>query len=388
MDKCGGDSPRGPSHKTSKMKNSRKIVIGLAVMMLAAQTFGQVDQRKMDRDLTIAENILATLSNSENRNIFSSSREIESNYIPGYGVIFSLPQNSLVYTARSKDGIAVISQSGDSYTYSIGSNSNRISEKEEKEREELGEAIEEQLKENMTLFLIDYADLIGQLKPTDRIMVNVKNARNNYWFSGSNSNAKQKEGRTAEILKSDLIALKQGKASREATIDKINFKVNDSESKSRDLELFSSIFGRLYEADMSSTYYSANRTIYYERLDNLGAIFNMKVYSSNEDNGRHRIRTTGEGGLTREERDRKVNEMYPEFEKTLKENILDYGRTIKSLKPSEMLIFKVNLTECRECEMPKEIELSLKASALADFDSGKTNKENALKAFSLKRTEN
>lgn len=357
------------------------------MMTLAMQSVGQIDQERMDRDLTIAENILATLSNSNNRNLFSSSRNIESTYIPDYGVIFSLPQNSLVYTSRSREGVSIISQSGDSYSYAIGSNHNDRSEKEEKEREELEKAVEDQLKENMTIFLVDYADLIGQLKGSDRIMVNVKSSSNQIWVSNSNLR-KQSNGRTAEILKSDLAAYKSGKSSRDETIGKINFKINDEASKSRDLELFSSIFGRLYEADMSSTYYSSNRSIYYERLDNLGAIFSMKVYSSSEDNGRHTIRTTGESGLTRAERDDKVNDMYPEFEKSLKENMLDYGRTIKSLKPTEMLIFKVNLTECKQCEMPRAIEVSIKASTLADYDSGKTNKANALSAIKVKKISN
>ncbi|MEP5613753.1 MAG: hypothetical protein ABJP45_15985 [Cyclobacteriaceae bacterium] len=367
-------------------------------MVISFTTVGQeIDQQRMDRDLKIAENILSTLSNND-RNIFSLSRSIESNYIPDYGVIFTLPQSTLIYTTRSGGGIAVVAptppravsgtSSGSSYSYVIADSDDNESNSVRVSGEEMSEKVRELLEENMTTFLIDYADLIGQLTPTDRIMVNVKNSKNQLWVSDRNVSAKQSTGRTAEILKSDLIAYKQGKASREETIKKIKFAERGGEAKERDLELFSSIFSRLYEPDMSTTYYASSRNINYERLENLGAIFSMRVYSSSEDNGRHVIRTTGERGLTREERDRKVNEMYPEFEKNFKENVIDYGRTIKSLKPSERLVFRVRLTECKGCEMPRSIELTVKGSTLSDFDSGKINRDNALKAITIKKIAN
>jgi hypothetical protein len=368
--------------------------MAFAVMVMQGNAQG-IDQQRMDRDLKIAENILSTLSNND-RNIYSLSRSIESNYIPEYGVVFSLPQTALIYQTRVKGGVTVIAPTdseSSSYSYNyVVSDEEDDTEADvrvevvtgDKAREETAKLIKEQ----MTIFLIDYADLIGQLNPSDRIMINVKNQKNQVWVSDRNLKTKQSKGMTAEILKSDLIAYKQGEASREKTIEKINFTERGDETRERDLELFSSIFSRLYEPDLSSTYYSSSQTINYERLENLGAIFSMKVYSSTNNKGFHTIRTTGESGLTSEERNSKVNAMYPEFESTLKENILDYGRTIKSLRPSENLIFKVKLTECKGCEMPKEIEVSIKASTLSDFDSGKIKREAALKIISIKKINN
>lgn len=372
------------------MKTIRRTIfsLGLAIMIVGS-TFGQsIDQERMDRDLKIAENILGTLSNSNNRGFFSS-RSVESNYVPDYGVIFSVPQSSMVFaTSRPSNGI-VISEttSGSGYSYVVADAPDNDDKVKEVSKEEYKAEVDKQLKEQMTLFLVDYADLIGQLKPTDRIMINVKNNRNQVWINNDQVSEKNM-GQTAAIVKSDLIAFKSGKASREATIGKIIFtEVNDKMEK--DLELFSSIFSRLYEPDMSNTYYASSRNINYERLDNLGAIFSMRVYSSSsDDNGKHTIRTTGERGLTQAERNAKVNAMYPEFEKNMKGNIIDYGRTIKSLKPAEMLIIKVRLTECDDCEMPKSIEMSVKGSVLSDFDSGKLTREKAMDAISVKKTAN
>jgi len=391
--------------KLKKMKKITRIIYTLAfAMMVSVTAVSQgIDQERMDRDLKIAENILSTLSNND-RNIFSLSRSIESNYIPDYGVIFSLPQSTLVYTSRSEGGVTVVApspprppkaprsggsgSSTSSYSYVIADSDDSDSNVKIIGAEEFTEKTKELLEENMTTFLVDYADLIGQLKPTDRILINVKNSKNQVWVSSGNLSAKQSTGRTAEILKSDLIAYKQGKSSREETIKKVKFSDRKGETKERDLELFSSIFSRLYESDMSSTYYASSRNINYERLENLGAIFSMRVYSSSEDNGRHTIRTTGESGLTREQRNEKVNAMYPAFEKEFKENMIDYGRTIKSIKPSEMLMFKVRLTECKGCDMPRSIELTVKGSTLSGFDSGKISRDNALKEITVKKTDN
>ncbi|WP_370089575.1 hypothetical protein [Ekhidna sp.] len=371
------------------MRTIRRTIfsLGLAILIVGS-TLGQgIDQERMDRDLKIAENILGTLSND--RNLFSG-RNIESNYVPDYGVIFSMPQSSIVFASGKAESVSVVS-SGSGYSYVVAdspSSDDREREVAKKaSAEEQSKGYEEKVKEQMTLFLVDYADLIGQLKPTDRIMVNLKKSRNYVWVSGEKVEDKNM-GMTAEILKGDLIAYKSGKASREQTISKIKFtEVNDKMEK--DLELFSSIFSRLYEPDMSNTYYASSRNINYERMDNLGAIFSMRVYSSSSDNnGLHTIRTTGEGGLTQEERNEKVNAMYPDFETSLRQNVVDYGRTIKSLKPSELLIIRVRLTECKGCEMPKSIELSVKASVLSDFDSGKISRDKAMEAISIKKESN
>ena len=89
-----------------------------------------------------------------------------------------------------------------------------------------------------------------------------------------------------------------------------------------------------------------------------------------------------------ETRDKKVKELYPIFEKEIKENILDYGRTLKSLKDDEVLIFNIKLTRCNECAIPSTLELSVKSSVLKDVNSGKLAKEAALTKIIVKKGPN
>ena len=65
--------------------------------------------------------------------------------------------------------------------------------------------------------------------------------------------------------------------------------------------------------------------------------------------------TVGLEDVDQATRDKTVKELYPKFEQELKDNILEYGRTLKSLKDDEVLVFQVKLTRCVGCEIPSII---------------------------------
>ena len=78
-------------------------------------------------------------------------------------------------------------------------------------------------------------------------------------------------------------------------------------------------------------------------------------------------------------------ESIPQFEKELKENILDYAKTVKSLNEDENLILQVGLTQCSGCEMPEQIDVTVRQSILKGYDSGKIKREEALNKISVKK---
>ena len=152
--------------------------------------------------------------------------------------------------------------------------------------------------------------------------------------------------------------------------------------------MLSSIFTRLYRPDLSKTYF-VDGNVYYERLRDFGTIFYMQVVSSVEQGlNRFTIPTLELQNLTQEERDKKITELYPAFEKDIKENILEYGRTVKSLEDNERLIFNISLTKCTGCGIPSTLELAIPASALKDFGTGKIDKNAAMKQFTVKKGAN
>jgi hypothetical protein len=84
-------------------------------------------------------------------------------------------------------------------------------------------------------------------------------------------------------------------------------------------------------------------------------------------------------------RDKKVTELYPKFEQELKENMLEYGRTLRSLGDEEVLVFNVSLTKCKGCGIPSTVELNVKNSVVKDFGAGKIDKNTALSRFIVKK---
>lgn len=378
------------------MKLNRHIQLIVALMLLSATcTFGQgYDEQRMDRDLKIAANILTTLSSGEDGS-FRFYNKVEGNYIPDYGVIFSLPKTSVVYGTVGRGrtlyttGSSVVVYGEDDEDDEDARKKEAKVQQQKQELMELKEKAEKQTRQVMIDFLADYADLIGQLKPTDRVVVqsqgrNERIYAETIFVDGQKTKRAGNSGLSAQVLKSDISAYKEGKLSRDAFEKKIEFTTGEDEEVAKDIRLFSSIFARLYEPDISTTYYTSSRTIGYTQLANFGITFNMKVYSSSSDNGLHTIRTTGESGLTQDERNVKVNAMYPDFKESFKENLLDYGRTIKSIKPDEMIVFKVALTECKGCDMPEKIEVTVKGSTLKDYDAGKLSRDKAMAMITVK----
>lgn len=393
------------------MKNRMKLWIGVIVALTfqSQATFAQTkDDDRMKRDIEVAENVLATLIKQELKQEHTFfGLDIKGSYQPGYGVTFRLPGDFSMPFVMSIGGGAdfkganVIS-GGDGYHYSITQNGSSEEEKVvEVVRSENGvNKVKQKMKDRRVLsndsirkeyndriieaakdFILDYGDFISQLSANEKIIVTNQGDRHHLYFNSAKRSRISVEG-----SKSDISALRQGKLSRDQALKKLVVINTESiEVKEPDMEMLSSIFSRLYRPDLSKTYFS-ERNVYYERLKDYGIIFYMQVYSSNEsDVNKFNIPTLGLSNLDKATRDKKVADLYPEFERDLKENILEYGRTIKSLKENEVLVFNVALTKCAGCKIPGTLELSLKSSVLTDFGSGKMDKLTAMSKFSIKK---
>ncbi|HLZ15931.1 MAG TPA: hypothetical protein VKQ08_02780, partial [Cyclobacteriaceae bacterium] len=115
-------------------------------------------------------------------------------------------------------------------------------------------------------------------------------------------------------------------------------------------------------------------------------IYHMQVYASNQvDNDGWDLPTIHLRDVDQQTRDKKVKELYPEFEKSVKEDLLEYGRTLKSLKDDEALMFEIQMTRCKGCNIPVSLELTVKNSVLKDYTSGKISKEAALAKITMKK---
>jgi hypothetical protein len=384
-----------------------KLWIGVCAMLVsqAYNTFAQkVDDERMKRDIEVSENVLSTLVKQElNQQRGLWGMDIKGAYLPGYGVTFRLPIDynvPFVFSIGGEDNASVVyDRRGDSYSYSITTRDGRDEEDDDSEDRAVSLKDKARLKKQLNAdsvrgiyheklikaskdFIIDYGDFLSQLGPNERIVVTNKGDHSHGWYfkTGKRTHI------SVEGLKSDITAFKQGKITREQALDKLKVINTESvETKEPDMELLSSILNRLYRADLSNTYFTDNN-IYYERLKDYGVIYYMEVFSSTEASfDRVNMPTQDLQNIDKATRDKKVTELYPKFEQELKENVLEYGRTLKSLKPEEMLMVNVMLTKCKSCGIPSTVEVSVKASVLKDFDAGKLDKNAALSKFSVKK---
>jgi len=147
----------------------------------------------------------------------------------------------------------------------------------------------------------------------------------------------------------------------------------------KDITLFQTILKRLYARDLSDTYY-LNGGMPHEQIDGLGIIFYMDMVSSVRGrNDGWNVPTQDKENISQEERDELIKSLYPKFEEQLKNNIIEYGKNVKSLADNEQLIFKVSITKCEGCKIPETLELHIKGKTLNELNSGKLNESQAVK---------
>lgn len=389
------------------MKTKLSILIWLvALSPIGAQ---KMDDERMTRDLEIAKNVLGTVIKQQQGARSFFSMEADAHYMAGYGVTFRLPHdmnfiylNSAVGDVLSITGTRSAQAPGFYYEYdsddevrsqartrareavTINGRTGRISKGKEINVDSARKAYQQKLVETIKDFMLDYTDLLTQLPNAEKISVTNRQDGRGTWAWGN-----RQSFLLIEAKKEDMVQYKQGKMTREQAAAKISVVHSEREEEAEpDLELLSSIFSRLYRSDLSKTYFT-NEDVYFERLRDYGVIYYMQVYSSNEmDHGLYSMPTVKLRDVEKTDRDKKVKELYPLFEKELKENMLEYGRTLKSLKDNETLMFNVRLTRCVACGIPASVEASIKQSVLRDYSSGKISRETALAKIELKKGPN
>src|SRR5688572_5570878 len=393
------------------MKKMIQTLLCSAVLFITIPAIAQkIDEERMQRDIAVAENVLGTLIRQqfEKQKMFFPL-EIKSNYQPGYGITFYIPTDyttPIVFALPGDDNFVWERTQGSRVYISNGNDENPNSDvepraPEKKETLSLQDKKKEKAKLDMDsvqdayntkvidaakTFLLDYGDMITQLSPTERIIVSNQGDRPRVWVN-KYFDAPNRTHLSVEVLKGDLTQYKQNKISREQALSKI--KVINTESVDEvepDLELLSSIFTRLYRPDLSKTFFTQDN-VYFERLKDYGVVYYMQALSSQELGYTKRfvMPTVGLDDVDQATRDKKVKELYPKFEQDLKDNILEYGRTLKSLKDEELLVFQVRLTRCVGCGIPSTLEYSIKSSVLKDFNANKINKSGALGKFEIKK---
>lgn len=437
------------------MKSTILQVCVFALMLLLsaassgkAQTF---DQNRMNQDLKISEGILNQLiSSSMNSNLFSPrNANAYSVYLEGYGVVFTIPrQHTFIvrHTGTSSTGGNVVVES----------------------RNEAQMEAEKKLKESVTTFLSSYADVIGQLKPDDRITVIYQKAAIGQPMTtrSSDSNTSRDEGFLMSVRKRDLTSLRSGQISERDFASRLTDTQLEPQHSS-EVQIFTRVletglargenpsfylgpgtqfvmsedFGLLISAqiraersfvvmtqdsivsNLSNVYFvppSGDSLTFYNvrgvrvtppvppvppvdpNHPSWTEFYGDSLRIQIRDNARvlsEQVRVMSEQvrvmatelrgamvyNVSRPATNRTAEETvadFRDFEKRLLELLLEYGRTIRSAGPDQMIV--LNLTQSRAPEgTPSRIIVSVKKSTLDAYDSRNISREAALRQVQI-----
>jgi hypothetical protein len=388
------------------MKNILVVMMSIIIFGPTSVVGQKVDDDRMKRDIEVAENVLSTLIKQQ----FSNQRtffplEVKGSYQAGYGITFSLPADfttPIVFSIGGGNDNVFISGgnnergNGTSYSYEYYEDDSdrdpntiklkdRAKEKKRMDMDSIRNSYNKKVIDAAKTFIADYGDMITQLEANERIVISNRGSQPRAWV-GQIFDAPKRTHLSVEGLKSDVTAYRQGKITRDQMLAKLKVINTQAVDKTEpDLELLASMFNRLYSADLSKTFFTENN-IYYERLKDFGVIYYMQVFSSDEiDYGRFRMPTIGLNDIDLETRNKKIKELYPKFEQDLKENILEYGRTVKSLGDTEVLVFQVKVTKCPQCGIPSTLEYTVKGDVLRDFNAAKISRDAAVTKIAVKK---
>ena len=412
------------------------ICLTLLFSLISFQSFSQkIDQERLNRDIEIAQSILYKLfaiENESSNEIFYGSRIKRSGnifiaspreggkgyYVNGQGVVLQVVHRpEKVWSVNDNQGNKVIE--------------NVVPNTFEKDK------VVDLLKE----FLLKYADLIGQLKPDDKIIIVFEEEQDEDFapiISGQNNGRltltrlNKKDNKetlkiTAEIDRQSVSNLKSGQMSEENFLNKITIHESKVESKDAfDFEVLSGILETLFRND---EYLHLDEDVDYNYIEGFGVNYYLHLYPVqgksiiNLDGVAYPTATRGRGRLLRfytesidenntnlsakkqKELDElkvkmdsldkveseKIKVALKDLEPKLKEYIIEYGRTLKTLKPDEVLVLNVSINRWRnpfdedESDEKSVMQLSVKQSVLAAYDNRESTLEQAMSQVEISK---
>jgi len=249
----------------------------------------------------------------------------------------------------------------------------------------------ELLEERTIEFLRDYADAIGQIKPTDRITI-LANFEHTYGvfavqLRGAENVEKSPSGLNITAKKSDIVDFRKGKIDEKTFRNRVTFhKRLDSKQKNRNIDIMANILNTALNRKHRGEFRmdSKNRGIY---LDGLGALFFIRGYLLGERDvityeyylGKYlkeqegmqasRVKTTTKSKKPEE----RIKESIKGFKDELVELVGDYGHTLRTLKPTEYVVVNINFKDnwrAHFLESPQQVILKVRKQDLDRYDRG------------------
>ncbi len=346
---------------------------------------------KMDRDIYILQNIVDDLF-SGNRSSFRSRRS-KGIYIPNNGVIFNISGNGAF-------GISGY-QSWDNLVTIVDGESNTVLSKNytDEELDKLNAEKENKLKELSKTFLANYGSLLGELKESEKIQVSVNYSlhvkSSSRKIDGqiafvSSSKDENKRRLVSMVSVKDVKAYEAGKLTQDQMMSRIDSKSTSiDDADMMDAKILAGIFEDLFKTTYDGYLTRSGRTTW-TYFEGFGVMYDMNL--SSRSNG-FSLRTTAEGEIVygnnqsvkSEDFYKDIQSKYDEFESAIKSNIIKYGRTLRNLKPNEVVIVNLGLSANKKANLPKSLQFMIPKSVIDAFAKGQKSLDQAKSEITVKK---
>lgn len=366
-----------------------EIATGYAVDSWGRSTQDLSKLPKMEKDIVILHNVLSDLFGNEDR--YFSSRNAKGMYVPGGGVIFSMSSNSLYGNILIEYADVLDEIDGDG------------TKQDESSPEETNRKMEETIREKSKEFLTNYGSLLTELKSGEKLMLNIdytarqkreeNRSSSRVRFVSSSRNMKKRmqssiSYKTLNDFSTGKINLQQAMAAVETKI------VEDADKEMTDAKILAGILDDLMQTSMDGKFRRRSKTNW-TYFDGFGLMFNIQMSTSSStsemiiysQSARTITRTEdSEVEKEREELMKELEEAYPDFEDMLKENIVQYGRTLRSLGAGESVIVNVDFgSGVRDSKMPRSIRMVVPKSSIDAYAKGQKSLEQVKKEIDIKK---
>ncbi|MFQ5707211.1 MAG: hypothetical protein ACE5HO_07150 [bacterium] len=365
----------------------QRLTFGLLAFLAFSATRAQtgINRDRMQRDLDIMEGVLSKLLLNTSERGFWNGRT-QGMYFDGYGVIFQVDYTDFqIFVLSTTDKRAKqVFQMNRSGVFRV-----KARAKEEEETPSMADRIAN-LKEQIVVFLANYADAIGQLRKSDRITVLVNLGSDNLYYNlvGAYQTAESAPLSLLEatVRKSDIVKMRQGQLSESAFRKRIVFKERAENDKiKKNVEIMANIMDTALSKKYHQQFGSGGKTkgIY---LDGVGVIFFMKGEINPKEfepfESAMRLYIEAQKGQQapqrkldawKSESDKRTREVVKQFKSAVVELVGDYGHTLRNVKPSEFVVVAVdfnNIWEFQNFSLQKFI-VKIKKKDLDAYNRGK-----------------
>ncbi|MCB0630956.1 MAG: hypothetical protein R2824_29225 [Saprospiraceae bacterium] len=385
----------------------------LPLLLITALLWGQdTDQKRMKRDIEVAEKILSELLEERTAGGWQS-HACEGAYIEGFGVLFTIRSSWGGMGLLVAPEIAVGGDKGGNVIRGrAGAGSVRVDRDNQKAttvyrfpKDTIQVMDMAGFKEVTETFLADYAYLLTKVPAAEKICIKYsRGGKSPFLWSeaavGMPEPTSGERGFTAVIRQQIVQDYRMEKIDRKALVNKIEYTENEKidPDQDRELTLLHSIFKRLYQSDLGDGFYiTPNAQI--EKIPGMGALFTYQFttrrhgffmplelsgYSIRSDKRGTGIVIAGD-----DDEDEDDEEETPDFDAFLndfKSNIIEYGSTVRNLKPEEVLSFQLSIPDCDcdgEQDWPEKIKIVAKQSLLERYRKGNIDLDDAIEQLQV-----